>query len=71
MGVDAAYHGMEIQILDHDAPIYKNLRIYQQHGSVYGIIRRRNTSCSAIWGRGIRWRYTPWATALRSRSTAA
>ena len=38
MGVDAAYHGMEIQILDHDAPIYKNLRIYQQHGSVYGII---------------------------------
>ena len=22
----------------HDAPIYKNLRIYQQHGSVYGII---------------------------------
>ena len=38
MGVDAAYHGMEIQILDHDAPIYKNLREYQQHGSVYGII---------------------------------
>ena len=38
MGVDAAYHGMEIQILDHDAPIYKKLRIYQQHGSVYGII---------------------------------
>ena len=38
MGVDAAYEGMEIQILDHDAPIYKNLREYQQHGSVYGII---------------------------------
>ena len=38
MGVDAAYHGMEIQILDHDAPIYKGLRKYQQHGSVYGII---------------------------------
>jgi len=38
MGVDAAYYGMEIQILDHDAPIYKNLRVYQQHGSVYGII---------------------------------
>lgn len=38
MGVDAAYHGMEIQVLDHDAPIYKNLRVYQQHGSVYGII---------------------------------
>ena len=41
MGVDAAYHGMEIQILDHDAPIYKNLREYQQHGSVYGIIPAR------------------------------
>ncbi|WP_295935933.1 family 16 glycoside hydrolase [uncultured Alistipes sp.] len=38
MGVDAAYQGMEIQILDHDAPIYKNLKVYQQHGSVYGII---------------------------------
>lgn len=38
MGVDAAYYGMEIQVLDHDAPIYKDLREYQQHGSVYGII---------------------------------
>ena len=38
MGVDAAYHGMEIQVLHHDAPIYANLREYQVHGSVYGII---------------------------------
>ena len=38
IGSDAAYDGMEIQVLDHDAPIYKNLRPYQQHGSVYGII---------------------------------
>lgn len=38
MGVDAAYHGMEIQVLDHNAPIYKGLRPYQVHGSVYGII---------------------------------
>ena len=37
-GVDAAYDGMEIQILDHDDPIYKGLREYQVHGSVYGII---------------------------------
>ena len=35
---DAAYEGMEIQILDNDAPVYKNLEIYQYHGSVYGII---------------------------------
>ena len=38
MGVDAAYHGMEIQVLDHDAPMYKNLKVHQQHGSVYGVI---------------------------------
>jgi hypothetical protein len=38
MGVDAAYYGMcEVQILDHDAPIYAGLRDYQVHGSVYGI----------------------------------
>lgn len=36
--VDAAYEGMEIQVLDHDDPIYSNLSDYQQHGSVYGII---------------------------------
>ncbi len=36
--VDAAYHGMEIQVLEHDAPIYADLRPYQVHGSVYGII---------------------------------
>ena len=38
MDCDAAYEGMEIQILDHDCPIYRGLREYQQHGSVYGII---------------------------------
>lgn len=36
--VDAAYEGMEIQVLDHDDPIYAGLHDYQQHGSVYGII---------------------------------
>lgn len=35
---DAAYQGMELQILDNDAPVYKNLHIYQYHGSVYGIM---------------------------------
>jgi hypothetical protein len=38
IGTDAAYDGMEIQVLDHDDPIYKGLRDYQRHGSVYGII---------------------------------
>lgn len=43
-GVDAAYEGMEIQILDHDDPVYQGynynftgLHPYQQHGGVYGI----------------------------------
>ncbi|MDR1454872.1 MAG: DUF1080 domain-containing protein [Tannerella sp.] len=35
---DAAYVGMELQILDSEAPIYKDLAPYQYHGSVYGII---------------------------------
>lgn len=37
IGSDAAYDGMEIQILDHDDPIYAGLQPYQMHGSVYGI----------------------------------
>lgn len=35
---DAAYGGMELQILDNEAPIYKDLQVYQYHGSVYGVI---------------------------------
>lgn len=35
---DAAYVGMELQILDDDHPVYKDLEVYQYHGSVYGII---------------------------------
>jgi len=35
---DAAYLGHEIQVLDDDAAVYKNLAPYQYHGSVYGII---------------------------------
>ena len=35
---DAAYQGMEIQVLDNEDPVYANLQPYQYHGSVYGII---------------------------------
>lgn len=35
---DAAYVGMELQILDNEAPVYKDLKEYQYHGSVYGVI---------------------------------
>ncbi|MDE5608686.1 MAG: DUF1080 domain-containing protein [Muribaculaceae bacterium] len=38
MNVDAAFHGMEIQILDHDDPMYADIQPYQVHGSVYGVI---------------------------------
>jgi len=32
---DAAYNGMEIQILDNSAEQYKSLQPYQYHGSIY------------------------------------
>jgi HEAT repeat protein len=35
---DAAYQGMELQILDNEAAIYSKLQPYQYHGSVYGVI---------------------------------
>lgn len=35
---DAAYKGMELQILDNTAEVYANLKSYQYHGSVYGVI---------------------------------
>jgi len=35
---DAAYVGMELQILDNTAKVYEKLQPYQYHGSVYGII---------------------------------
>jgi hypothetical protein len=36
--VDAAYEGMEIQILDDTAAQYANLQPYQYHGSIYGVV---------------------------------
>lgn len=46
MGKDAAYYGMEIQVLDHYDAIYQpDLRDYQYHGSVYGIIPTQNRDC--------------------------
>ena len=35
---DAAYVGMELQILDNTAEKYAELKEYQYHGSVYGVI---------------------------------
>ncbi|MFZ2287951.1 MAG: family 16 glycoside hydrolase [Bacteroidales bacterium] len=38
---DAAYVGMELQILDNTASIFADLEPYQYHGSVYGVIPAR------------------------------
>ncbi|MGH2647142.1 MAG: 3-keto-disaccharide hydrolase [Ginsengibacter sp.] len=35
---DAAYVGMEIQVLDNTAAEYKDLHPYQYHGSIYGVV---------------------------------
>lgn len=35
---DAAYLGMEVQVLDSEHPKYAELQPYQYHGSVYGVI---------------------------------
>ena len=51
MGKDAAYHGMEIQILDDYADCYKNLKPYQYHGSIYGVVpvKRGFTKPAGEW----------------------
>jgi hypothetical protein len=42
---DAAYQGMEIQILDHDAAVYKGkLRPAQYHGSIYDVFPAKTGS---------------------------
>jgi len=35
---DAAYVGMEIQVLDDSHPSYKGIKDYQSHGSIYGVV---------------------------------
>ena len=35
---DAAYVGMELQILDNTADMYNDLHPYQYHGSIYGVV---------------------------------
>lgn len=37
-GKDAAYYGMEIQILDDYAEQWANLKPWQYHGSIYGVV---------------------------------
>ncbi len=54
-GVDAAFHGMEIQVLDHDDPMYggynynwTGIQPYQIHGSVYGVVGAKHVDFGPI-----------------------
>lgn len=38
IGGDPAYVGMELQVLDDTADVYKGLKEYQYHGSIYGVV---------------------------------
>lgn len=38
VGGDAAYNGMELQILDDSGSQYTQLQPYQYHGSIYGVV---------------------------------
>jgi hypothetical protein len=38
---DAAYVGMELQILEDGSPVYRDLQPYQYHGSIYGVVPAR------------------------------
>ncbi len=45
---DAAYAGMEIQILEDGSPLYWDLRPYQYHGSVYGVVPAKRGLLNAV-----------------------
>ncbi len=50
---NAAYDGMEIQILDNTAELYKNLEPYQYHGSIYGVVPAKRGHLKSVgeWNR--------------------
>ncbi len=43
-GKDAAYYGMELQILDDSGSKYTKLQPYQYHGSIYGVVPSKKKS---------------------------
>ncbi len=53
---DAAYVGMESQILDCEHPIYQNITPYQHHGSIYGILKANENHVKAMKPVG-EWNY--------------
>ena len=45
---NAAYVGMECQVLDDSADVYKNIEPYQHHGSIYGIFPAKQGSLNPV-----------------------
>jgi hypothetical protein len=45
---DPAYVGMELQVLDDTAEQYKNLKEYQYHGSIYGVVPAKRGHQKAV-----------------------
>jgi HEAT repeat protein len=45
---DAAYAGMELQILEDGSPVYWGLKPYQYHGSIYGVVPARRGALKPV-----------------------
>ena len=45
---DAAYAGMELQILEDGSPVYWGLEPYQYHGSIYGVVPARRGALKPV-----------------------
>lgn len=45
---NAAYDGMEIQILDDRDPQYKDIHPYQAHGSIYGVVPAKRNQLKPV-----------------------
>jgi hypothetical protein len=45
---DAAYAAMELQILEDGSPVYWDLKPYQYHGSIYGVVPARRGALKPI-----------------------
>jgi hypothetical protein len=45
---DAAYVGMELQVLDNTAEMYSNLHAYQYHGSIYGVVAAKRGALNPV-----------------------
>ncbi len=62
----AAYDGMEIQILDDSADMYKNIKSYQHHGSVYGTVPAKTGHLKPVgeWNQEVVIAHGPWITVI-------